>query len=182
MEYAKLIDTDNSTGILTSPISYCDSNYMRHIGWEATMMSSEPMINCFKTLFDPKTINFLSLKITELLTGVDYLNRPIQVPNSTICNVLDSVFQNYRPPTGDPITRYNIPKSQPYNMTQDILNQTIEIIVNYVKNSIEMQQNNEKLTIWTTVLGDFNAHQLRQHAPIKILNKRPNPMEFHMKY
>ena len=45
-----------------------------------------------------------------------------------------------------------------------------------------MEENNRKLTIWTTVYGDFNAHQLRQHAPIKVLNKRPNPMEFHMRY
>ena len=41
---------------------------------------------------------------------------------------------------------------------------------------------NEKLTIWTTLLGDFNEHGLRQYPPIKLRNKRPDPMLFHMRY
>ena len=45
-----------------------------------------------------------------------------------------------------------------------------------------MEENNKKLSIWTTVYGDFNAHGLRQHPPIKIRKKRPDPFQFHMRY
>ena len=45
-----------------------------------------------------------------------------------------------------------------------------------------MEENNRKLTIWTTVYGDFNQHGLQQHSKIKVRNKRPNPMEFNMNY
>ena len=63
-----------------------------------------------------------------------------------------------------------------------IVDQVISLLVRNIRNDLEMQANNSKLTIWTTLLGDFNEHGLRQHAPIKIRNKRPDPMLFHMRY
>ena len=45
-----------------------------------------------------------------------------------------------------------------------------------------MQEANSKLTKWTTVLGDFNLHQLRSHDVIKILNKHPQHMQFFENY
>ena len=36
-----------------------------------------------------------------------------------------------------------------------------------------MEENNKKLTIWTTVFGDFNSHGLRSHAPIKLRERKP---------
>ena len=61
--------------------------------------------------------------------------------------------------------------------------QTIEIIVSDVKNNMEIEEHNKKLTIWTTVLGEgVNDHGLRSHSQIKIRESRPDPFQFHMKY
>ena len=45
-----------------------------------------------------------------------------------------------------------------------------------------MEQQNEKLSPWVQVYGDFSEHQLRSHPPIKILEKRPSTMQFNMNY
>jgi hypothetical protein len=63
-----------------------------------------------------------------------------------------------------------------------MINQTINLIVNDVKNNLETEENNKKLTIWTTVYGDFNEQGLRSHPPIKIRNKKPASMQFNMNY
>ena len=166
MEYAT-----NITG------NICDDNYQRFVGYT---QCNNPALN---KLYDPKTIKFVSNKISELLMGVDPKNRKIVVPDTTICGIISQCYDNYRPPTGDIFSRYTIPTGQgEVDSVQNIINQTIEIITSQVRTTLEMEQNNEKLTIWTTVLGDFNEHKLRSHAPIKVLNKRPNPMEFHMNY
>jgi len=166
MEFAIPIDTSHEY----------DLNFKRYVGWEE---SNE----CIKGLFEQKTINMISRKISELLMGVDPQNRKIVVSDTVIGNMLSNIYQAYRPPTGDIHSRYIVPSGiNPESMVQDIINQTIETITNSVRNESEMAENNSKLTAWTTVYGDFNEHQLRQHAPIKILNKRPNPFEFHMRY
>ena len=46
-----------------------------------------------------------------------------------------------------------------------------------------MAEYNASLSAWVTVLGEgLNEHNLRSFAPIKTRLKRPNPMEFHMRY
>jgi hypothetical protein len=51
-----------------------------------------------------------------------------------------------------------------------------------VKGNLGMDDNNSKLTIWTTVLGDFNEHGLQSHPKIKLREKRPAPLQFNMNY
>ena len=65
---------------------------------------------------------------------------------------------------------------------QNMIDQVIEVITSDVSNNLEMEENNRKLSIWTTVYGDFNQSGLRQHAPIKIRKKRPQPLMFNMNY
>jgi hypothetical protein len=158
----------------------CDDNYIRYSGYSE---DNQPNSECIKKLFDPETIKIVSRKITELLMGVDPQNRPIIVPDNTICSVISQVQVKYQPPVGDIHTRYIVPTGiGPQDYIQNIINQSIEIITSTVRTELEMDQNNQKLTIWTTVYGDFNEHQLRQHAPIKVLHKRPDPMQFNMNY
>lgn len=156
--------------------SFYDDNFIRHVGY------SEDNI-CIKKYFDISTINTISRKVTELLQGVDPQNRSIIVPDSTIRSVMNDIYKNYRPPTGDIYSRYTIPSgTSTVSYVQNMIDQTIEVITSEVRNNLEMEENNKKLSIWTTVYGDFNAHQLRQHPPIKIRNKRPQPMAFQMNY
>jgi hypothetical protein len=153
----------------------CDENSYRYVGWTGG--------SCVDQLFDPQTVAMISKKVTELTLGVLPNNQPIIVPDETICHVIFQIYSSYRPRTGDPFTRYFIPSGEgPQDYVQSIIDQTIEIITSDVSNSLEMQQNNEKLTAWTTVLGDWNEHGLQSHSQIKVRNKRPAPMQFNMNY
>jgi hypothetical protein len=95
---------------------------------------------------------------------------------------MNGIEATYRPETGDIYSRYNIPNGSPLNQLQEMIDQTIELITSDVRNNLEMDENNRKLTAWTTVYGEFNDHGLRSHAPIKVRNKRPAPMQFNMNY
>ena len=153
----------------------CDSNYYRHVGWRENN-------ECIQDYFSPQNIKNISHKITELLQGVNKQGRPILVPNNTICSVMSTVYENFRPQTGDIYSRYNIPTRNQQSLVQNMINQVIEIIVSQIKSEAQILECNSKLTKWTTVLGDFNKNGLTSHAPIKTLQKRPDPMQFHMRY
>lgn len=169
MEYGNII------GDCTKDMNNCDDNFTAHVGYEE--------INpCIRKLFSKNSVKTISRKITELLMGLDNQNRPIIVPDKMICTVLSDIYRSYRPQTGDIHTRYVVPQGQPENYVQSIINQTIEIITNDVKNNFGMELENSKLTRWSTVYGDFNPQGLRQHPPIKLRNKRPNPMQFFQNY
>ena len=140
--------------------------------------------NCdFQKYFSNDTIRMISNKLTDLLMGVAPNNRPIIIPDKTICSVMDTIYQSFRPRTGDIFTRYNIANgSTTPSYVQQLIDQTIEVIYSDVRNNLGMEENNKKLSVWTTLLGEFNEHQLRSHPPIKIKQRRPNPFEFHMNY
>jgi hypothetical protein len=166
MEYGELI----CEGITKSDL------YTKFVGFETDNL-------CLKKYFSDKTVRIISKKVTELLTGVHPENRPILVPDTSIYNIMDSIYQNYRPPTGDIYGRYNIPNgTTTESYVQDMIDQVIEVIVSDVRNNYETIENNSKLSIWTTVLGEFNDHQLRSVPPIKTRLKRPNPLQFNMNY
>ena len=166
MEYGEFIyDSIKKSDLYTQYVGYQDTNV------------------CIEKYFSGYTVNIISKKVTELLMGVHPENRRIIVPDSTIYNVLDAIYQNYRPPTGYIYGRYNIPSgTTTESYVQDMIDQVIEVITSNVKNSLGMEENNRKLSIWTTVYGDFNEHSLRAHAPIKVRNKRPQPFMFNMHY
>ena len=154
----------------------CDFGYIKHVGYSENN-------ECIKTYFDVRTVSTISHKVTQLLQGVDPENRPIIVPTSTICSVMNDIYESYRPPTGDIYSRYTVPSgTSSESYVQNMIDQVIEVITSDVRNNLEMEENNRKLTVWTTVYGDFNEHGLRQHAPIKVRNKRPAPMQFMMNY
>lgn len=156
--------------------AFCDNNYVKHVGYKQNN-------ECIKKYYSIETLKTISHKITELLQGVDPNNRPIIVPNKTICSVMSDIYNSYRPPTGDIYTRYIVPSgttSESY--VQNMIDQVIEVITSDVKNNLGMEECNKNLTIWNTVYGDFNLNGLRQHPPIKIRNKHPQQMAFNMNY
>jgi hypothetical protein len=157
----------------------CNSNYIDEFG---NVKSTCSQSSCVDQFFSKSNVKKISSKITELLMGVDKNNRPIIVPDKTIYSVMSQVNDNFRPETGDIYARYNIPTKGSGNMVQKMIDIVINVITTDVKNNLQMDQCNEKLTIWTTVLGDFNEHGLRQHPPIKLRERRPQPMAFFMNY
>jgi hypothetical protein len=149
--------------------------YMTHVGYED---SGNEAICGF---FSDDSLSFIQQKVNELLK-CDFPQGVI-VTCPRIREVMNSIFKNYVPATGDIFSRYTIPGNfSSFNMVNDLINQTVSVIVNDVKNNIEMENNNSQLNIWNSVLGDQNSLGLRSHAPIKIRKKKPQSLMFNMKY
>jgi hypothetical protein len=156
-----------------------NSTYLANVGWEETSAGNFGI----DILFSDSMIESISNVITRNLQGVDPQNRPIIVSKENIIGVLSNVYRfGTRQNIGDIYSRFIIPQEQTRCDLRTIINQTINIIVSNIKNEIEMTENNKKLTVWTTLLGDFNKEGLRSHAPIKIRRKHPQYMAFNMNY
>ena len=150
--------------------------YMKHVAYDQTNDDTNE-------LFSPENIKLISKKVTQLLMGVDPQNRPIIVPDKTIGSVLSSVFGTFVPQNvGDINSRYILPCSDEHcSNNQAIIDQAIEIIVSDVRNNLGIEQCNKSLSIWDSVLGDFNRHGLMPHSQIKI-NHNKLPTQFNMMY
>ena len=133
-------------------------------------------------LFSEYTIKLIQNKTAYYLDGVDKKGRRIMPSENVVETALLGIFKDYRPRTGDIYGKYSVVNPNDRDDYKYIVDMTISLLVREIRNDIERSQNNEKLTIWTTLLGDFNEHGLRQYPPIKLRNKRPDPMLFHMRY
>jgi len=169
--YSELMDNKN--------LSPHNELYMAHPGWEYT---SSDFAN-IDDLFSEKMIDEISRQVTDALVGVDPQGRKIRISNDRILEVLSNVYQNSTTQNiGDIHTRFIIPQSQPRNDPREIVNQTINIIVNAIKTQSEVTENNKTLSVWNTLYGDFNEKGLRAHPPIKIRRRHPQYMAFNMNY
>lgn len=149
-----------------------NDQFIKHVGYRDTNAAAA-------TFFSKSTVDFISQKVTDHLKCV--YPAGIIVPCDIIANVMSDVYEGFRPPTGDIYTRYSIPTNAK-GYVQDLIDQTIKIIVSNVKTTLLTEQRNSKLSIWSSLYGTFNPYGLRQHAPIKTLNKRPRTGLFNMNY
>lgn len=147
----------------------------KYIGWDTSQNES------FATLFNRENVRVYQTRITELLQGV--ADRPIIVPVDTILSVLYQCYQSNTPQTGDIYSRY-IQAENALNRDDlsNIVNRAINIIVSQIRTEYGMIACNNKLTVWTTVLGDFNREGLRGHDVLKLRRKGPERMQFNMNY
>lgn len=152
-----------------------DFGYIRHSGYQDTS-------TCLQEYYSKETICLISRKVTQLTRGVNSEGRPIVVPDENIIDVMNGVHEGYRPETGDIYSRYIVENNNRTSMVQSMIDQTIEIITSDIRNNLGMEEHNRKLSAWVQLYGDFNTDGLRQHAPIKVREKRPSPMQFHMRY
>lgn len=160
----------------------CNDQFIKHVLYTDHICGPCCGPSCMQRFYSKNNIDKMSCKITELLMGVNKDNRPIIVPDSTICSVMSAVYENFRPETGDIYSRYNIPKARESNYVQRMIDEVINIITTDVKVNLGMDECNRNLSVWTTVLGDFNAHNLRSHSKIKLRERRPQQMAFQMNY
>jgi len=153
----------------------------KYIGWE----DSYPYEQWFGVMFSPQNINNISKRITQLLEGVDPQGRSIIIPDHSIIRVMSATIDAYKPQIGDIYSRYTM-FTDPQDVTKEVILRTVNTIVGQTKTEADMVASNQKLTKWTTVLGEFNEHGLRSHAPlnkhIRSLRRRPTPMQFNMVY
>jgi predicted mannosyl-3-phosphoglycerate phosphatase (HAD superfamily) len=95
---------------------------------------------------------------------------------------MDDMYGTYRPQLGNMYTMLTIPPAEPRDDMQTLRDMVVEVVFNTIKTEYEIEENNRGLTVWTTVLGDFNKHGLRQYSTIKINEKNINKVRFNMNY
>ena len=149
-----------------------NDQYIKHVGYRNTNAA-------IATFFSKQTVTLVSQQVTDHLKWLK--PEGIIVPCHIITNVMNDVYEAFKPPTGDIYTRYSIPTNDK-GYVQDLIDQTIKIIVSNIKTTLLTEQNNSKLSIWSTLYGTFNQQGLRQHPPIKVLDKRPRTGLFNMNY
>ena len=156
----------------------CDYQSMRHVGWEYSNQNQG-----MEFLFSPENISIISEKITELLEGVDPNGKSIIVTDRVICTTLSSVAANQRRGNiGDIYTRYIIPQKEPGYYSTSIIDRTIEIIVSYIKAEAGMEEINQSLSVWNSILGGQNELGLLPHSKIKLQERHPQHVAFNMNY
>ena len=155
-------------------------NYIKHVGYEQNINAIYP---CTKQFFSHQNINLISKKVSQLTMGVHPDNKTIVVPEEWILDVMNSVYENWSGgEVGAIHSRLIVPNVKPENSIDAWNNQTINLLVAHIRDTYGMIECNQKLTLWTTVLGEFNQHGLRSHGDIKIKNKRPESAQFNMNY
>jgi len=162
---------------ISNPPQTYDDGFTRNVGWGVSIQDRPE----YKSLFTQEHLLKMQYKITQLLEGVDKYKRPIIVPLETIASVMNEVVYNNSPIVGDIYSRYILPDIEASrNDFRDVVDRTIEIIVSNIKNEYLMIECNQKLTVWNSLLGDFNKQGIRAHSNIKIRNNGPARFQFNM--
>jgi hypothetical protein len=133
-------------------------------------------------LFSEDTFSFIAKEVMDITKN--NLGTPYFVPNPRIKEVMDSIWSNFRPNTGDIVTRYAINNENPYryiNYSADIIKQVISVIVGDISNYVGITKNNNTFSVWNNLSG-VNSRGIRHHPPIKINEKRANPLQFNMNF
>ena len=130
-------------------------------------------------------MNYIQKQLDELLKSIT--ERPIKVTENVIRNVMENIYIHNAPQAiGDIYSRYHMTGSDlDCKRTFDVnkmVQEVIEVIYDYIKNEYEMAKCNREMTPWNALYGTFNEHGLLAHPPIKVLEKRPQPMQFNMRY
>jgi hypothetical protein len=133
-------------------------------------------------LFSNENIDMISNTLYDLLKCLRKDGRPIVFTRGVIGQTLSEIQQNAKRQIGDIYTVYTIPPEKPRDDITRFNEMTIQFLYNQVKTEYEMDQANKRLTIWTTLLGDFNEHGLRQYSTIKLNHKPINKLRFNMNY
>ncbi len=151
-----------------------DYNNLRHAFWSQG--------DGLGHVFSPETIGQISSQISYLTKGLDKKGRTIVVPDSIIGMVLDGVYQKYKRSVGDIHSRYIIDSDAQDNTAQTLIDQAIEVITSGLINEYGIEDNNNNLSAWVQVMGDFSTNGLRAHPVIKTQEKRPSTMQFFENY
>lgn len=144
-----------------------NTQYIKYVGYDDSFMPT------VRSLFSESTVRFIQKMVFDMSKA--YFPQGVLVKCYIIASVLDTVFNNFRPPTADIYSRFVIPVDDVANndYISNIISQTARIVLDDVVNSLGMERTNQNLDIWTTVLGDFNKHGLRSHDQIKTLENKP---------
>ena len=178
MEYASCFDNDVSDLLKGSTFKEYDDriDLSQYVGWN-TITDWAPLP---RQVFTKRTLQIIREKVYEYL--LKSMNKKI-VPSERVTTIaLYGVYENHIPRTGDIYGKFLVVDETQRDDYGYIVDKTISMLIDGIRNDIEMTEANSKLSIWNTVLGDFNENGLRQFPPIKLRNRGPDRMLFHMKY
>lgn len=154
-----------------------NNQYLKHVGYTDLSGGIEANLTAF---FSLDTAKFIAAKVSELLS--EFYPPGVIIPINRVIEVMNSVYDAFRPATGSIYTRYTMTSNENDNCIDQMINQTIQIITNDVKNNLTQEQTNSRLSVWSSVLGTFNKEGLQSHSQIKLRNRRPQAMQFNMNY
>lgn len=150
-----------------------NEQYLKHVGYVDTNAA-------IAGYFSASTAQFIGAKVSELLSVT--FPQGVIVPQERIVDVMNDIYEAYRPATGDIFTRYIIPTDENPNCVDEMINQVIQVVVTQVKDNLETDARNSQLTISSTLYGSFNEQGLRRHSHIKTRQRRPQPLLINMNY
>ena len=153
-----------------------NDNYYRYVGWKVSEQDFD------QKFFSQQTIEDIKKKTSALLKCLRSDGRPIVVSDRVISHVMSQIYDKYRPQLGDMYTMLNIPAAEPRNDLKLLTDLVVETIFKTISVETQMEENNKRLTVWTSVLGDFNEHGLRQYTTIKTVKDNINKVRFNMNY
>lgn len=171
----------------TSPARYnefdipTDGNSLYHsyVGYPESLQS----LPIFRIMYTPENVQLIRSMVMNGTEGVDPQGRKIWPSDRMICAMMSNVIQNgTRKSVGDIYSRYIIPAGDPRNDIVDLNKMTATLLIQGIRDEYETIANNERLSIWDTVLGDFNRQGLRSYPPLKMRRREPQRMMFNMNY
>ena len=181
MEYGNCIDGD-LFNVLKGSVINSNNEYNdridpnQYIGW-STITEWAPLP---RQLFTKRTVKIIQIKVYEYLLKA--MDKKIIPSERITITALYGVFENHIPRTGDIYGKYLVVDETQRDDYGYIVDKTISLLISGIQTDLKMQDANSKLSIWNTVLGDFNENGLRQFPPIKLRERGPDRMLFHMKY
>ncbi len=134
-----------------------DNRYTSLVGWEQTAASAG---SGYRFFFSQENMDFISAEITRILKQ---FGMNIRVTPEVIGGVQSDIIRSQNPILGDIWTRYTIPKEVPRNDARDMTEQTINVILNQIIGEQQQACCNSKLSVWSTVQGDFSPWGIRSH-------------------
>ena len=152
-----------------------DFRSLAYAGWDKTAQTSA----VYQYYFSAENIAYLSALITELLKST---GQTIRVADRVIAGVMSNVAANFNPKTGDIYSRYVIPDKEPRDDLKNMNQQVVTVVVNTVREELDQQRFNSKLSVWNSVLGSFNAGGLRAHPVLKTKERDYMKGMFSMNY
>jgi hypothetical protein len=137
-----------------------DNRFLSNVGWSASSIDGQG----YRLFFSKDNMKFLSEQITQLLKKN---GQNMKVTDEVLGGVMSDVFRDNSPHIGDIYSLFTIPDRYGRDDVHQMNTRTIFIIVNTILDEIQTIHYNRSLTVWSTVLGDFNEQGLRSHDILK---------------
>jgi hypothetical protein len=137
-----------------------DNRFLSYVGWEKDNVNRASYLY----FFSKENMASLSREITRRLmtTGKEF-----RVTDRVIGGVMSDIARSNNPVIGDIQTRLVVPAEKPRDDIENMNSQVVTVIVNTILDEYETTVYNGRLSVWSTVYGDFNKEGLRAHSVIR---------------